>query len=54
VVSPSRLQTLIDLRRAFDAAGIEFIGTPEDDPNFADTLGIDRTSDGSTVYHILV
>jgi transcriptional regulator with XRE-family HTH domain len=31
-VPPSRSQTLIELQRAFEAAGIEFIGTPEDGP----------------------
>jgi hypothetical protein len=31
-IPPSRSQTLIDLQRAFEAAGIEFIGTPEEGP----------------------
>jgi transcriptional regulator with XRE-family HTH domain len=31
-IPPSRSQTLIDLQRAFEAAGVEFIGTPEDGP----------------------
>jgi transcriptional regulator with XRE-family HTH domain len=31
-VPPSRSQTLIDLKRAFEEAGVEFIGTPEDRP----------------------
>jgi DNA-binding transcriptional MerR regulator len=29
-VPPSRSQTLLDLKRAFEEAGVEFIGTPED------------------------
>lgn len=29
-VPPSRSQTLLELRRAFEEAGIEFIGTPEE------------------------
>ena len=28
-VPPSRTQTLLDIKSAFEAAGIEFIGTPE-------------------------
>ncbi len=28
-IPPSRSQTLLDLKRAFEEAGIEFIGTPE-------------------------
>jgi hypothetical protein len=31
-VPASRSQTLLDLQRAFEAAGVEFIGTPEDGP----------------------
>jgi DNA-binding transcriptional regulator YiaG len=31
-VPPSRSQSLLDLKRAFEEAGVEFIGTPEDDP----------------------
>jgi hypothetical protein len=31
-VPPSRSQTLMDLQRAFEAAGIEFVGTPEEGP----------------------
>jgi hypothetical protein len=31
-IPPSRSQTLIELQRAFEAAGVEFIGTPEDGP----------------------
>ena len=31
-IPPSRSQTLVDLQRAFEAAGIEFIGTPEEGP----------------------
>jgi hypothetical protein len=31
-VPPSRSATLLDVRRALEAAGIEFIGTPEDSP----------------------
>ena len=31
-VPPSRSQSLIDLRKAFEAAGVEFIGTPGDGP----------------------
>lgn len=29
-IPPSRSQTLIDLQRAFEEAGVEFIGTPEE------------------------
>lgn len=29
---PSRTSTLMDIRRVFEAAGIEFIGTPDDGP----------------------
>lgn len=31
-VPPSRSQTLEEIQRAFEAAGIEFIGTPDDVP----------------------
>jgi hypothetical protein len=31
-VPPSRSQTLIDLKRAFEEAGVEFIGTPDHGP----------------------
>ena len=31
-VPPSRSSTLLDVRAALEAAGIEFIGTPEDQP----------------------
>jgi transcriptional regulator with XRE-family HTH domain len=31
-VPPSRSQTLLDLKRAFEDAGIEFIGSPDDAP----------------------
>jgi hypothetical protein len=31
-VPPSRSQTLIDLKRAFEEAGVEFIGAPDDKP----------------------
>ena len=31
-LAPSRTQTLIDIKVAFETAGIEFIGTPEDSP----------------------
>lgn len=31
-IPPSRSQTLMDLKRAFEEAGIEFIGTPDDNP----------------------
>ena len=31
-VPPSRSQTLMDLKRAFEDAGVEFIGTPDDNP----------------------
>ena len=27
-----RLQTMMDLKRAFEEAGVEFIGTPDDGP----------------------
>ena len=31
-VPASRTQTLIDIQRVFEAAGVEFIGTPDDEP----------------------
>ncbi len=31
-VPPSRSQTLLDLQRAFEGAGVEFIGSPDDAP----------------------
>jgi transcriptional regulator with XRE-family HTH domain len=31
-IPPSRSQTLVELQRIFETAGIEFIGTPEDGP----------------------
>jgi transcriptional regulator with XRE-family HTH domain len=31
-VPQSRSQTLLELQRAFEAAGVEFIGTPDDKP----------------------
>jgi transcriptional regulator with XRE-family HTH domain len=31
-VPPSRTQTLMEVKVAFEAAGIEFIGTPDDSP----------------------
>ena len=32
-VSPTaQIRTLLDLKRAFEEAGVEFIGTPEDGP----------------------
>jgi hypothetical protein len=31
-IPPSRSSTLVDIRRAFEAAGIEFIGAPDDGP----------------------
>ena len=31
-VPPSRTQTLMEIKIAFEAAGIEFIGTPDDGP----------------------
>jgi hypothetical protein len=31
-VPPSRSSTLLDVRRALEAGGIQFIGTPEHDP----------------------
>jgi hypothetical protein len=31
-IPPSRSQTLIAVQRAFEAAGIEFIGTPDEGP----------------------
>jgi transcriptional regulator with XRE-family HTH domain len=31
-VPPSRSSTLIEIQKALEAAGIEFIGTPEDGP----------------------
>jgi predicted transcriptional regulator len=37
-VPPSRSSTLGDVRRALEAAGIEFIGTPEDRPGIRISL----------------
>jgi transcriptional regulator with XRE-family HTH domain len=31
-IPPSRSQTLIDLKRAFEEAGVEFIGSPDNGP----------------------
>jgi predicted transcriptional regulator len=31
-VPPSRSSTLVDIQKALEAAGVEFIGTPEDGP----------------------
>lgn len=31
-IPSTRAQTLIDIKAAFEAAGIEFIGTPDDKP----------------------
>jgi transcriptional regulator with XRE-family HTH domain len=31
-IPQSRTQTLLEVKAAFEAAGIEFIGTPEDNP----------------------
>ncbi len=31
-VPPSRSSTLLDVQKALEAAGIEFVGTPEDGP----------------------
>ena len=31
-VPASRTQTLLDIKAAFEAAGVEFIGTPDNDP----------------------
>ena len=31
-VPPSRTQTLLDIKAAFEAAGVEFIGTPNEGP----------------------
>jgi transcriptional regulator with XRE-family HTH domain len=31
-IPPSRSSTLLDVRRALESAGIEFIGTPEQNP----------------------
>jgi len=31
-VPPSRSSTLLDVRRALEAAGVEFIGSPDDGP----------------------
>jgi len=31
-VPPSRSQTLEQIQRAFEAAGVEFVGTPDDGP----------------------
>jgi hypothetical protein len=31
-IPPSRSQTLVDLKKTFEAAGIEFTGTPEEGP----------------------
>ena len=31
-LAPTRIQTIMDLKRAFEEAGIEFIGKPDDGP----------------------
>ena len=31
-IPPSRSQTLMDLKRAFEEAGVEFIGSPDNGP----------------------
>lgn len=31
-IPPSRSSTLLDVQKALEAAGVEFIGTPEDGP----------------------
>lgn len=31
-IAPSRSQTLLAIREAFEAAGVEFIGTPSENP----------------------
>ena len=31
-IPPSRTQTLLELQRAFEAAGVEFVGEPEEGP----------------------
>ena len=31
-IAPTRMQTVMDLKRAFEDAGVEFIGSPEDGP----------------------
>ena len=31
-IPPSRFSTLVSIKSAFESAGIEFIGTPEDGP----------------------
>jgi transcriptional regulator with XRE-family HTH domain len=31
-IPPSRTSTLVDIQKAFETAGIEFVGTPEDRP----------------------
>lgn len=31
-VPSTKLQTILELKRAFEDAGVEFIGTPEDSP----------------------
>jgi DNA-binding transcriptional regulator YiaG len=41
-VPPSRSSTLIDVRRALEAAGIEFIGTPDDSPGIRIKRGSTR------------
>jgi DNA-binding XRE family transcriptional regulator len=35
-VPPSRTQTLLDIKATFEAAGIEFIGTADDEPGVKD------------------
>ena len=31
-LAPTRIQTIMDLKRAFEEAGVEFIGTPDNGP----------------------
>ena len=38
-IPPSRSSTLIDVQKTLEAAGIEFIGSPEDRPGIRINLG---------------
>jgi ribosome-binding protein aMBF1 (putative translation factor) len=41
-IPPSRSSTLLGVRRALEAAGIEFIGTPDDSPGIRVKRGSTR------------
>jgi transcriptional regulator with XRE-family HTH domain len=42
-IPPSRSQTLVDLKRAFEEAGVVFIGSPEEGPGVRLKAGLNMT-----------